>query len=75
MLQKKPGTLLLQRWLMFKQGTSLDVNEVCQQLFTCRDEEPGSDLFRQNTDIIHSIKQTFIESIKKLAVAPVCLVI
>ena len=73
MLQKKPGTLLLQRWLTFKQATSFDVNEVCQQLFNCCNEELGNDLLRQNPDIIHSTEQPLLEAIKKLAITPVAI--
>ena len=41
------------RWGMFKQGTSLAAAEICQQLFSCCDEELGNDLIRQNNANLH----------------------
>ena len=58
---------------MFKQGTALAATEVCQQLFSCCDEELGNDLLRQNADIMRSTEQTLLDSIKKFAVTPVAI--
>ena len=59
------------RWGMFKRGTALAATEICQQLFSCCDEELGNDLIRQNNDILNSTEQVLMETIKKLAVTPV----
>ena len=48
------------RWTIFKRGTSLDAAEVCQQLFSCCDEELGNDILRQNNDILNSTEQNFV---------------
>ena len=56
---------------MFKQRTALAAIEICQQLFSCCDEELGNDILRQNNDILQSTEQVLMDTIKKLAVTPV----
>ena len=59
------------RWGMFKHGTIFAVTEICQQLFSCCDDELGNDILRQNNDILQSTEQVLMDTIKKLAVTPV----
>jgi len=56
---------------MFRQGTALNRTEVCQQLFSCCDDELGNDLLRNNTNILRSAEQDLLTDIKSLAVTPV----
>jgi len=56
------------RWNMFRQGTALNLTEVCQQLFSCYDDELGNDLLRNNTNILQSTEQDLLTAIKSLAV-------
>jgi len=56
---------------MFKRGTALAATEICQQLFSCCDEELSNDLIRQNNDILNSTEQVLMETIKSLAVTSV----